>query len=1048
MPGGVLALARLSSPGCAFVLTAMRGLRREPATPRLEPVGFARSRRLERRTTTRAAFAAFRAQLRAIAARPSRPLRPARPPDPDLAAGLPGGARGERSRARGGARASSSAHFGPSGSLRRRATASSPAITSRNSTAPGSGRSRFRCRSSAGPTISSPSRRARPCRASTRPCRRRAARADGGFEPYPDRAAIEDGALGARARPDRASARARRGLHHPCPGLRPHPPRRRLGRCASPMRAATAIPTRRSAASWSRSGDIPLAEMSLERLMGWLRAHPDEARALMRRNRSYIFFREADGARPGGRPDRRRRRAAHRRPQPRGRPHALVLRPAVLARGRAAASLGTGRAPAPADDRPGYRLGDRRAGPGRFLRRQRPRGRHPGRASCATRRASSSCCRSRDAAMTKPRRYRSLQPEERRLWAQVARGVTPLRGPRLPARAGPAEPARRRVAAADPRRVPAPVPAAFRRLPPLAPIERKTLLALRRGSSAVDARHRPARHAPGRGARGAASASCAARRRAGHGVVLVVTGKGGAGAGGSPVRGARRAAPGRAALAAPARPALPRARLRGGLPPSRRLRCTLCPAPPPAGRRAGSMTPFGERVRRLRRERGLLLKDMAAHLGVSSAYLSALERGERGKPTWTLIQGVIQYFNIIWDEADELARLADLSDPRVKIDTAGTRPRPPSRQPPRPGDRRRCSDDEIGRILDGARRALERGRRQARRRMRAVERRPAGACRPERAAVRSRLTAGGPDAKAPTSLPAPDSPCPSPHRRAHPRQRHRRRARPDRRRLPRRPEACTRAPCSSSTRPGPRSSTAPWARRRSCPAARAPTRPRASRPSAVRAGFIGKVQGRRDRPPLRPRPQGDRRPLRRRPRRGRARDGAQLHPGDAGRRAHHEHLSRRLPEPHARRRRPRDRAGGRDRLSRRLSVGSARRQGGVPQGGADRPRGRQPGRADAVRRLLRRPLPGRVPGADARRQPRHPVRQHPRAAEPLRHRRRRHGARGPARGGRARRRHPLGRGRPRGDPRGDPRGAGLPGRARGRHDRRRRPLRGRASSPA
>jgi transcriptional regulator with XRE-family HTH domain len=82
------------------------------------------------------------------------------------------------------------------------------------------------------------------------------------------------------------------------------------------------------------------------------------------------------------------------------------------------------------------------------------------------------------------------------------------------------------------------------------------------------------------------------------------------------------------------------------------------------------MTPFGERVRRLRRERGLMLKDMAAHLGVSSAYLSALERGERGKPTWTLIQGVLQYFNIIWDEADELARLADLSDPRVKIDTA------------------------------------------------------------------------------------------------------------------------------------------------------------------------------------------------------------------------------------------------------------------------------------------------------------------------------------------------------------------------------------------
>ena len=86
------------------------------------------------------------------------------------------------------------------------------------------------------------------------------------------------------------------------------------------------------------------------------------------------------------------------------------------------------------------------------------------------------------------------------------------------------------------------------------------------------------------------------------------------------------------------------------------------------------MTPFGERVRQLRQERGLLLKDMAAHLGVSSAYLSALERGERGKPTWSLIQGTLHYFNIIWDEADELARLADMSEPRVKVDTAGTSP--------------------------------------------------------------------------------------------------------------------------------------------------------------------------------------------------------------------------------------------------------------------------------------------------------------------------------------------------------------------------------------
>ena len=92
------------------------------------------------------------------------------------------------------------------------------------------------------------------------------------------------------------------------------------------------------------------------------------------------------------------------------------------------------------------------------------------------------------------------------------------------------------------------------------------------------------------------------------------------------------------------------------------------------GARDEDMTPFGERVRQLRRERGRMLKDMAAHLGVSSAYLSALERGERGKPTWTLLQGVLQYFRIIWDEADELLRLADLSEPKVRIDASDRDP--------------------------------------------------------------------------------------------------------------------------------------------------------------------------------------------------------------------------------------------------------------------------------------------------------------------------------------------------------------------------------------
>lgn len=80
------------------------------------------------------------------------------------------------------------------------------------------------------------------------------------------------------------------------------------------------------------------------------------------------------------------------------------------------------------------------------------------------------------------------------------------------------------------------------------------------------------------------------------------------------------------------------------------------------------MTPFGEAVRRLRAERGVSQKQMAAALGVSPAYLSALEHGNRGRPGWQFVQRVIGYFNIIWDEAEDLERLAELSDPRAVID--------------------------------------------------------------------------------------------------------------------------------------------------------------------------------------------------------------------------------------------------------------------------------------------------------------------------------------------------------------------------------------------
>lgn len=86
------------------------------------------------------------------------------------------------------------------------------------------------------------------------------------------------------------------------------------------------------------------------------------------------------------------------------------------------------------------------------------------------------------------------------------------------------------------------------------------------------------------------------------------------------------------------------------------------------------MTPLGAKLRSLRAERNISLKQMAEAINVSSAYLSALEHGHRGKPSWFLLQRIISFFNVIWDEAEELQRLADISDPKITIETAGLCP--------------------------------------------------------------------------------------------------------------------------------------------------------------------------------------------------------------------------------------------------------------------------------------------------------------------------------------------------------------------------------------
>lgn len=86
------------------------------------------------------------------------------------------------------------------------------------------------------------------------------------------------------------------------------------------------------------------------------------------------------------------------------------------------------------------------------------------------------------------------------------------------------------------------------------------------------------------------------------------------------------------------------------------------------------MTPFGAKIRELRRARGVTLKQMAAALELSPAYLSALEHGQRGRPTKALVVQICEYFHLIWDDYEEMHRLARLSHPRVVVDTRGLSP--------------------------------------------------------------------------------------------------------------------------------------------------------------------------------------------------------------------------------------------------------------------------------------------------------------------------------------------------------------------------------------
>ena len=81
------------------------------------------------------------------------------------------------------------------------------------------------------------------------------------------------------------------------------------------------------------------------------------------------------------------------------------------------------------------------------------------------------------------------------------------------------------------------------------------------------------------------------------------------------------------------------------------------------------MTPFGIKLRYIREQRHKSLKDLSKALKVSIAYVSMLENGKRGSPADGLIELICSYFNLSWEEADELKFLAKHSDINTKMNS-------------------------------------------------------------------------------------------------------------------------------------------------------------------------------------------------------------------------------------------------------------------------------------------------------------------------------------------------------------------------------------------
>jgi len=77
------------------------------------------------------------------------------------------------------------------------------------------------------------------------------------------------------------------------------------------------------------------------------------------------------------------------------------------------------------------------------------------------------------------------------------------------------------------------------------------------------------------------------------------------------------------------------------------------------------LTPFGKFLRKLRIDRGELMKDMAEKLKVTASYLSAVEIGKKAAPeAWIAV--LSEKYGL--DDVQELRRLAEKSKPEFRVE--------------------------------------------------------------------------------------------------------------------------------------------------------------------------------------------------------------------------------------------------------------------------------------------------------------------------------------------------------------------------------------------